>query len=852
MNDQRTIKFAFLPIFFLIAIGLTWPLAANLQSHLPAGSDSIVHYWNSWWVGQALSNGQSPYETNLFFAPNGLSLVYHNFAWIHILGSLVLAPIAGSAVAYNLILLINLALCGFFAAVLVHHLTRQQTVAFIAGLIYIAWPYRLTQPDHPNLHSSWPIPLFMLMLIRLLEKKRWQDGVWCGLAFALVGYMRWQMLIPATFIGTVYFIVWLMSHRRANQSDPAKPAATTYRSIVWPLITAVIIALVTLSPPILLLVQESQQNPAQLILDSEVESMQTDLLAYITPAPWHSMVGDWATALYDQYYPNRGSRSIYSPFIGYTTLILCVIALWQMPRQKTAPWLAIGLILILLALGPILLINGRRFDSIPTFYRLFDRLLIARLLREPDRFNMFLGLPVAVLAGYGVCALTQTERWVRNKNLWAGGLSLLVLVEYLVVPLPLQTIQTSLFYQSLPDNGGAVLDIPLDPFKSKPYMLAQITHGRPIAQGHASRYPAGAFGYLESNPWLNEMLLFDGQPPLHQDIGQQLDQLAADGFDYVVLHKNSIRPGYIEKWRRTIPVPPDFEDEQLLVFKTDYRDSINQSSLLTEPLPGFGPLMMTASATCQNPSGVLGLDVAWGRLSGAADVTTMQTQLRLSNDTSEWLSDSMPLTELALAEMADPTFFWGDYEWDLPADIPSGRHTFELVRQTNNAENMMAAITPPLEVVIQNEPCLYPAPETFTSTNSLFGDTARLLGYRLNQTADELELTLLWRPEQRTGVEYTVFVHLLDLDTGEIVAQSDAMPRNWQYPTSRWGLNEEIDEQITLQLAGVPSGNYGLGVGLYNGVTGDRLPILVANGAVPLEDLNGRLILQTVTIDRTE
>ena len=84
---------------------LTWPLVWQLNSVLPAGTDSIVHYWNNWWVGQALSQGESPYYTEMLFFPAGLSLVYHNFAWLHILVWLAFRPFFPPLAAYNLTLL---------------------------------------------------------------------------------------------------------------------------------------------------------------------------------------------------------------------------------------------------------------------------------------------------------------------------------------------------------------------------------------------------------------------------------------------------------------------------------------------------------------------------------------------------------------------------------------------------------------------------------------------------------------------------------------------------------------------------------------------------------------------------
>ncbi|MEM7797896.1 MAG: hypothetical protein AAF633_01785 [Chloroflexota bacterium] len=815
--------------FFLPAILLTWPLAATLNTHLPEGTDSLVHYWNAWWVGEALSSGESPYFTDMLFAPQGISLVYHNFAWIHIALGLVVGLLLPPIAAYNVVLLINLAVCGICSSALIRRLLNRWDAALIGGLIYMAWPYRLTQPDHPNLHSSWPIPLFFITLIRLFEKRRWQDGVWCGLAFALIGYMRWQMLIPATFMGAVYAIFYLVQEGRLVGWR------TVRRQLVL-LGAGAGIAILCLAPAIGLLVRESASNPAQLVPAGEAVSMQTDLLAYVTPAPWHSVWGAFSTGLYENFYPNRGSRAVYSPFIGYSVLVLIAVGIFFSDQRDRFAWMAMGLLLISFALGPILLINGRQFPSFPTVYRLFDLSPILRLLREPDRFNMFLGLPTAVLAAYGVATAIlklsnrfnqntpKSEDRSRTLSPVSIPIALLVLLEYTLIPLPLQPLELPSFYSELADGSGAILDIPLDPFSSKPYMLAQAVHGRPIAQGHASRYPNGSFAFLENDPDLAEILAFDGQPPQQEAIGQMIGRWQNEGFDFLVLHKSEIPSNYLDRWRGMLPFTPRFENDQLLVYLLD----LTQIDISQRPAPmaGLIPAHQAQSATCLNEAGVLGVDVTWvvdPSAPSQAEPKDLKALLSLSNGDVIWTSELMPLTDLDEAGR----IFSGSYETDLPADLPLETYEFAILLDRDDQFDLSDVEGHSLEkVVIQTQGCDYDIPDKYLPINARLGDTARLIGYETSVNGAQLELDLLWRPEQRTGVDYTVFVHFFDLETGLPLAQYDAMPRSWTYPTSRWGLDEQIDEQIVLDLGQIPPGKYGLGVGLYNAATGERLPIV--------------------------
>ena len=57
-------------LFALLAIAGTWPLAPHLSTHVTDHfGDGALHMWNTWWVGQALVHGQSPFFTDAIFYP---------------------------------------------------------------------------------------------------------------------------------------------------------------------------------------------------------------------------------------------------------------------------------------------------------------------------------------------------------------------------------------------------------------------------------------------------------------------------------------------------------------------------------------------------------------------------------------------------------------------------------------------------------------------------------------------------------------------------------------------------------------------------------------------------------------
>jgi hypothetical protein len=78
--------------------------------------------------------------------------------------------------------------------------------------------------------------------------------------------------------------------------------------------------------------------------------------------------------------------------------------------------------------------------------------------------------------------------------------------------------------------------------------------------------------------------------------------------------------------------------------------------------------------------------------------------------------------------------------------------------------------------------------------------------------------------------DYTVFVHLVGPD-GAIASQHDAMPQGGAYPTSAWEPGEIVVDDHTVELpASADLEDYSLLAGLYLAETGDRLPVLGADG----------------------
>jgi hypothetical protein len=815
--------FAVFAGYALLATAMTWPLALRLQSHLPGRStDTLVHYWNGWWVGHALRTGQSPFSTSLLYYPIGLRLGYHNFAWVNILAWLPLQHWVGGIAAYNLTVLASLAACGYAGFLLCREVTSSDRAALVGGLIYLCWPYRLYQLDHPNLINTQWIPLFLLFLVRALRRRRAADSLAAGLFFALAGYTRWQQLVPAAILGLIYV------------------AVVTLRTggFVWrplrTLVPAFLIAAVMLAPPILALARERQVTAADLLREDEEKSMQTDLLAYVTPPQSHPVLGAWGSAAYGRYYEGRAAERRFPAYLGVTVLALVAIGAVRSKCDRR-PWVLMAVALAALALGPVLRFNGRVYPGAPMPYRLAALLPFVRLMRFPDRFNMFLALPVAVLAAQGWVAVQDAiaRRNQRSALAATGLVAAAVLFDYLPGPAPLQIPKLSSFYSIVAEQPGeiALLNLPISAQESKRYMFAQTTHQHPIVQGKTARFAAGTFDYLEAQPWISSLRQYGEMPPRSSDVGRQFQTLARDGVRYVVLHKTGGLKHRVNHWRDYFAFSPMFEDSELLVYRTDPQAG-RDFSVISELAPGLGPISVLTNTDCLNPGGTLEFDVAWGATSAPGIDLNAEIVLVDEDGVQAQSAAKAVLEGWPTSEWQADTVARGRYSMPVSTTVPAGAYELTVALKDTGADVQIGPALGLGMVRVNQTECRFPVPSGVADVNAFFGGDLRLLGFKYEREARRIALELDWRAERLVGDDYKFYVHLFNPSTGVRAAQHDAMPRDWSYPTSFWDAGEVVSDTIMLSFEDAPPGQYALGVGVYHPQTLERRPVVDCRGAI--------------------
>lgn len=109
-------------------------------------------------------------------------------------------------------------------------------------------------------------------------------------------------------------------------------------------------------------------------------------------------------------------------------------------------------------------------------------------------------------------------------------------------------------------------------------------------------------------------------------------------------------------------------------------------------------------------------------------------------------------------------------------------------------------------------------PAGILGKTAVINDEIKLLGYELAQNEASATITLYWQALANGQIDYTRFAHLLSPEPGQPpLAQNDSYPVFNTYPTSQWMTGEIVKDEVVLDLAGLPAGEFDVVVGFYDG-----------------------------------
>ncbi|MDQ5823349.1 MAG: hypothetical protein M3441_03945 [Chloroflexota bacterium] len=556
-----------------LSVVFTWPLVLNF---LPgAGTmvpgvmleDRDQNLWNLWWVRHALFEGRNPFVTDMIWYPTPVSLYYHTLNVFNGLLAVPLLSVFSLTTTYNIIVLFSFVMCGYGGYLLVHYLCGNRWAALVGSVVFAYSAYHIaTMRSLLQLISLEWVPFFVLFLLKAVFDAGWTSRAdvlrWlllrafpAGFFLFLVSLVDWYYtmyaLMLAGLLGVYLVARHFWEHRRQGAPD-------IKRGVLEPLVRIGLclgIYLVLVSPILIPTIRELRQTTYMQPAKDAALSNSADLMAFFQPVRGQHLWG--------QYFTNRrewpyGSNR-YEVYFTYTALFLAGVALFAtralrprlrileepasaadaspqeqsiLPKESTQfrlslPgkwfWAACVLLFFLLALGPVLQINGHQVQWLfdPSFrlvmpYQLVERLPVLSISRSPDRFDMPLTLCLSVLAGYGTNVLLNTW-WPRMRlatrgTILSAGFLLLVTVELTPFPYPQRPADIPRWYHQVGSEPGdfSILDLPpQDDYWHGAYrMYFQTAHEKPIFGGYISReFP---HPFITSTPGYQELTYVDG------------------------------------------------------------------------------------------------------------------------------------------------------------------------------------------------------------------------------------------------------------------------------------------------------------------------------------------------------
>lgn len=585
-----------LTCFALLTAIVSWPMVGHFTTAVVSdGGDALQNYWSYWWLGEAILSARNPFETPLLYAPYGAPLYLHTLAPLNGLLSLPLQLLFGTTVAFNALVFFLLVLAAYSAYLLVAHLSGNRGAGLVGGVIFAFGSFHMTHLlGHTNLLTTGWIPLAALCFLRALETSgRRRTGFVLALAVCLLllALSEWQYVV-FTLLLLALLAGWFAATRRSLA--PLLIAASGVG--LWAL---------AVSPLLIATVGEMRGGLVSPPDAGAARIYSADVMSFILPAERHVVWGEWAA---------KARLRLPAPpvegdvFLGFLPLVL---GLWALlfARRRAAPWVAIGLIFAVLALGPILHWNGDwRWDgpngtlrTIPMPYALMQSLPVLNFLRVPIRMSVMVTLALAVLGGLAIAQMAR--RWpalgrpARAVPLVALLAALLV-AEHLAIPFPLEETTVPRFYRDLAASPeqGTILEWPLS-FKRARSNFYQTVHHRPIVGGYVSRrlaYPVRAIPPFRDLPDPDSDIY--SQPADAQNIGPWVLQWL--GVRWIVVYLDD--PGYSEQDLVTLQAahaagPPIYRDETMVVLRP--RPPVGTATAILGGDGWYGPERLSSGKT---------------------------------------------------------------------------------------------------------------------------------------------------------------------------------------------------------------------------------------------------------------
>ncbi len=380
-----------LAAYCVAAVVATWPLATDPATHVVVAAPGAV----------------APSLTAFGQTLRALSGAGGSIAPEFLLPALLVAPAqlggAGIVLCHTLALLASLALSGLAMHVCARALGAGAPSAYVAGVAWAFWPYRLGSLAHLEAQALYLLPLAIAALCRFVAGRRWRDALALGVLAGL------QAVAGAHGYRAVTLVLLLLFAPAV-----ARAAGRSLRKLAPGLLLAATVAALVVLP---------------FGRDGEgtVTPPAVTAASYLRPMPGSVLnIARGSARAEERQTPRSSGRAPYTPplFPGVAVVLLAAVGLaWRdAPGRALVPGLA-----MLAAAGFVQSLGAEGLRAVHAGVAALSGL-------EGAHFAVLVMIALALLAAAGATRLSC------HRAALAWGFAALAFVEYLAVPVPLAPV----------------------------------------------------------------------------------------------------------------------------------------------------------------------------------------------------------------------------------------------------------------------------------------------------------------------------------------------------------------------------------------------------------------------------
>ena len=483
-------------IWFILSVILCAPSSVFVQTSLlgDAKIDVWNHAWGYWFVFQSIAQGTMPLETNLIGAPGGGSLYFIDMPGA--IASLPLTAVFGASVAYNVVLLLRIAISGLASQLLGESLGISTKSSWIVGLGAITLPFLLCELSNGISEVcaiQWGIfALYYAQLSRKNpdNKKNWLLlGLFQGLTISATFY--YGLAFGVLLLVLIGHHIWQQIHFVYTAKETEKKRTQIMMAFMWPSIAALIAVIVAF--PYAFTFWYSLQSDNRLVLRDT--SLHDQLLRHNAVDPkiylWYGKFQ--SVDLFKTY----GEPFVHTAFLRWSLLPFAIYAGWK--NRNLRIWLFVMLLSLSMGLGNYVWWNGDwvyingQLISLP--FDWLRRILPQIAITHPLRLS---------IGGQIICICLGVLGWEQAWRIWKEKqtnvttkkhtvflcMTLCMLLESLVFssvqwPIPHADASISDIYnlENNTEDIRGVLDLPAEAgtsMETSQYFWFQSKHHKPI------------------------------------------------------------------------------------------------------------------------------------------------------------------------------------------------------------------------------------------------------------------------------------------------------------------------------------------------------------------------------------